>query len=140
MGNGRDGCVACWARFGKWNFEMIQVPLYSNFMLGIVVLAGLVVAMQAGYDAEDNQFLFALDLIIWIIFTVEVVQKVFAHPFRPYKFFIDPLDWKWNWFDFTIQVLSTPGVYPAAKALRLFRLARLIKIINKIPSLKVIVH
>ena len=44
----------------------------------------------------------------------------------------------WNLFDFVVQVLSIPGVYPAAKALRIFRLARLIKLINKIPSLKVI--
>jgi voltage-gated sodium channel len=128
-----------WAQFGKWNLNLTESPMYQNFMLGVVVVAGLTVAIQAGYEEfEHSKFLETFDLFIWSLFTMEVLQKMFSNPFAPWKYFTDRDTWMWNLFDFVVQVLSIPGVYPAAKALRIFRLARLIKLINKIPSLKVI--
>ena len=102
------------------------------------MFAGILVGMQVGYGMEDDPGLAVLDMIVLIIFTVELFQKIVAYPFTPWTFFICK-DWAWNWFDFLIVVLSMPGVFSAAGALRLLRLARLIKIINKVPKIKVIV-
>jgi hypothetical protein len=66
-------------------------------------------------------------------------MKIMANPYAPWRFFTND-QWLWNCFDFLIVALSMPGVIGSqAAALRLLRLARVFKIINKIPRLQVIV-
>jgi voltage-gated sodium channel len=49
-------------------------------------------------------------------------------------------DWHWNWFDFIIVVLSTPGVEldSLPYVLRLLRLARVLKLLSRYQQLRVI--
>jgi voltage-gated sodium channel len=133
-----SGPVAAVGEFGEWNRKITTSDWYSNFMLSVVVFAGVLVGMQVGYGMEDNPVINALDMVVLVIFTVEILQKILSYPFTPWTFFVSQ-DFAWNWFDFVIVVLSFPGVFSAAGALRLLRLARLIKIVNKVPKIKVIV-
>ena len=59
---------------------------------------------------------------------------------HPYQYFINN-QWKWNWFDFVIVLISLP-IFPFAgrqvKMLRLFRLARLARIFQNLPQLYMI--
>jgi voltage-gated sodium channel len=60
-------------------------------------------------------------------------------PLRPWKYFTGH-DFHWNWFDFIIVILSTPGIEldSLPYVLRLLRLARVLKLLARYPELRVI--
>ena len=126
-----------WINFGSSVQKVCVNPIFDNFMLLVVCIAGVLVGMQTGYDM-DGPIFDLLDTIIMFIFMAELVMKILMNPLMPWHFFTGSQR-SWNWFDFAIVVLSIPGVFANASALRLLRLARTIKIVNKIPKLKVIV-
>jgi voltage-gated sodium channel len=111
---------------------------FNNIMLAVVVFAGFLVGLQTGYQMEDSEVIAALDIIVLLVFIFELLVKIFAFEFMPWRFFFEKDKVIWNWFDFAVVVLSVPGVAKVGPALRLLRLSRMIKIINKIPKLKVI--
>jgi Ca2+-binding EF-hand superfamily protein len=134
-----DGCV--FKRPVQHNIleRIAKSERFQAIMLGIVSFAGLVVGLQVGYQMGDNKVLAALDWVILVLFIGEVLIKIGAHTTKPWLYFTEKGERVWNWFDFTIVVLSLPGVMGSqAGMLRLLRLARLIKIFNKVPMLKVI--
>jgi hypothetical protein len=68
-------------------------------------------------------------------------SQVFEHPLTPWFYFIGP-NWGWNWFDFLIILASLP-ILPlngAPMILRMARLARVVKIFNRIQSLRIIIQ
>ncbi len=115
---------------------------FNNFIIGIIMLAGLVVGFQTDKYCETLMIIIVTDNIILAIFIFEVVAKILAEGAAPWRYYLGP-EWKWNNFDFVIVVLSLPipGMQGggAVKLLRLVRLARLAKLIKKIPALQMII-
>ena len=51
-------------------------------------------------------------------------------------------EWKWNWFDFIVVIFSMPiGLFSSGGIayLRLVRLARLGKLIQRVPAFRIII-
>ena len=74
--------------------------------------------------------------------------KILANGIAPYRYWCGHADWRWNNFDFVIVALSFEeianiilggGGGGSVMVLRLFRLARLLKLVGKIPKLQSIV-
>ena len=113
-------------------------PWFTNFVTFVIILAGVVVGMSTDKYIVDNfgEGLFALDLIIQIIFTIECVVKIIAEEFTPWKYF----DNNWNTFDFIVVVGSYLNVGGSMIILlRLLRLLRVLKLMRALPQLQVIV-
>ena len=112
----------------------------SNFILGVIILAGVLVGVQTYPGMEDDPVVKAIDMCVLVVFILELLAKFFSEGLRPYRMFFGP-NWAWNWFDLIIVVMCLPGVPVSgyAAALRLARLARLLKLVNKIPQLKLII-
>ena len=76
------------------------------------------------------------DLVILIIFILEIVIKMIAEGNKPLHFFTDA----WNVFDFLIVAV---GLMPfggnAITALRLVRLLRVLKLVRALPKLRILV-
>ena len=123
--------------------KLTEDDRFNNFIIGIIMLAGLVVGLQTDKYCESLPVINVIDYVILTIFIFEVVAKVVAEGAAPWRYWTGP-EWKWNNFDFIIVVLSLPlpgmgGQQGAVKLLRLVRLARLAKLIKKIPALQMII-
>jgi uncharacterized protein YoxC len=127
-----------YVRMGAVLMEVTESNEFDMVMIFVVLFAGALVGVQVGYGLEENQLAQSLDYVILIVFVVECGMKIMANPLAPWRYFTNA-DRYWNMFDFTIVVVSMPGVLGSQAAmLRLFRLMRIFKIIDKLPKLAVI--
>lgn len=115
--------------------------LFNYFIILVIIIAGINVGVQT-YSADP--LLTVLDNVILVCFSVEVILKVMAEGYQPWKYWTGK-EWKWNNFDFTIVFMSLPfwgGLFGSGSLalLRLVRLMRLGKLIKKIPALQMIVQ
>mmetsp|Transcript_103837 Transcript_103837/g.298925 ORF Transcript_103837/g.298925 Transcript_103837/m.298925 type:complete len:228 (+) Transcript_103837:348-1031(+) len=94
---------------------------FNLFIIGCICLAGVLVGIQTYDDNEwvpmkDRSFfvfLEGVDIVILIIFSLEVILKIFAEGAKPWRYWV--------------------------KLLRLMRLMRIAKIVRKVPQLQMIV-
>ena len=120
--------------------NLVNKKLFSNFILLNIFAAVVVMGYQSYPQYENDPSLHILDVIIFTIFTIEVIFKVLAEEFRPWLYFTRPETRAWNWFDFIIVVSGMP--IPGStnlKFLRIARLLRLTKVFKKFPQLNMIV-
>ncbi len=112
---------------------------FQNFIIGVIVLAGVVVGIQTYPAIEEahHRPLHLLDQLILWTFVVEVVIKMAAKGSRPWRYFLDP----WNIFDFVIVAVCFLPMQNAGfvAVLRLARLLRVLKLVKALPKLQVIV-
>jgi len=112
---------------------------FTNFILGVIVLAGVVVGMQTykEFEADNHALLSTLDTVILWIFVLEAAIKIIAKGNRPLDYFKDP----WNVFDFTIVVVCfLPIGGKFVPVLRLARVLRVLKLVSAIPRLQILVN
>ena len=112
---------------------------FTNFILGVIVLAGVVVGMQTykEFEVENHALLSTLDTVILWIFVLEAVIKIISKGKRPLDYFKDP----WNVFDFTIVVVCfLPVGGKFIPVLRLARVLRVLKLVSAIPRLQILVN
>ena len=112
---------------------------FTNFILGVIVLAGVVVGMQTykEFEAENHALLSTLDTVILWIFVLEAVIKIISKGKRPLDYFKDP----WNVFDFTIVIVCfLPIGGKFIPVLRLARVLRVLKLVSAIPRLQILVN
>jgi voltage-gated sodium channel len=119
---------------------------FQAFIIMSIMLAGVVVGIQT-YESTSarirsiSSILSTLDLVVLIVFTIEVVIKVLAEGKKPWKYFTD----SWNLFDFTIvAVCYLAFLVPTIDAsfvavLRLARILRVFKLVTALPQLQVLV-
>lgn len=112
---------------------------FTNFITGIILLAGLLVGMETYPYMSENYggVLGVMNSIVLWIFVVEIVVKMGAEGSKPYRYFLDP----WNVFDFAIvAVCFLPFNASGAAVLRLARLLRVLKLVKALPKLQVLVN
>ena len=120
--------------------HIAAAPAFQNFILGIILLAGVVVGMQTykDFEAEHHDLLTLLDRIILGIFVLEVVIKIIAEGKTPWNYFKDP----WNIFDFSIVAICLLPIQNSqfVAVLRLARVLRVLKLVSAVPRLQVLVN
>lgn len=117
---------------------------FNNFILAVILAAGVVVGVQTYGEAVANYkpLLHVLDQIILFIFLIEVVIRMAAHGSKPLRYFKDP----WNVFDFTIvAVCYVAVIFPVFEGsfvavFRLARVLRVFRVIRTIPKLQLLVN
>lgn len=118
--------------------KIAEAAWFQNFITGAIIFAGILVGITT-YPSMVEKYgsiLETLDLIVLIIFIVEIVVKMIGGGKQWYKFFYDP----WNVFDFLIvAVCLIPGLGQYAVVLRLARLLRVLKLVTAIPKLQLLV-
>ncbi len=111
-------------------------PLFNNFIIGVILAAGVLVGIQTDPEMRSNSTLHSLDSLILWIFVAEIAIKMGAEGNRPWRYFLDP----WNVFDFLIVAICfLPGETSFAAVLRLARLLRVLKLVRALPRLQVLV-
>ena len=119
--------------------RIAETQWFTNFILGVIVLAGVVVGMQTykEFEADNHALLSTLDTVILWIFVLEAAIKIIAKGNKPLDYFKDP----WNVFDFTIVVVCfLPIGGKFIPVLRLARVLRVLKLVSAIPRLQILVN
>lgn len=123
--------------------SIAESRLFQNFILGTIVVAGVLVGVQTYGDQvrEYEDLLNLADSIILAIFAIEVVVKMLGLGPKYLSYFKDP----WNIFDFFIVAIALVALFlPNLNAgfiavLRLVRILRVFKLVAAIPKLQLLV-
>lgn len=133
-------------KFSMFCYDLVHLnDTYNNFITIVFIFSGLLVGVQTYDSMAENYVVIILNNFVLAVFALEILIKVCMEGLAPWRF-LTGNDWKWNWFDITILMLSMP--YNGNNSfgggsialLRLVRLARLGKLIKKIPALLMIVN
>ncbi|SHI37668.1 ion transporter [Aquimarina spongiae] len=115
---------------------------FQQFIITVIILAGVLVGIQTYGDKvmQWTPIIDALDWLILVIFTIEVIIKITAEGNQPQNYFKDA----WNLFDFFIVVACYAGPFLGDSAeflpvLRLIRILRVFKLVTALPELQLIV-
>jgi len=128
--------------------RVVIADWFNNFIVGVVIIAGILVGVQTEKTMQGNGVIFAVETVILIIFIVESALKIAAESPKPWRYFRDA----WNIMDFTIAAVGvidllmemagaamTGGAGSVLMVFRLFRLMRIMKLVKSIPQLRIIV-
>lgn len=114
---------------------LVHSHYFSNFILTVVFLNAIVIGCQS-YPQIEKSFgstLQGLDTLFLVIFTVEVIMKMFVDRT---KYFKDG----WNLFDFIVVATSLAFINSQfVSVLRILRVLRVLKTISSIRSLRRII-
>jgi len=113
-------------------FESI---FFQRLIVSVIVLNSLLIGAETSELIMNSfgKFIDLFDLIILILFSVEIILKIFVYQG---DFFKSP----WNLFDFfivLISILPAAGSFSVFRALRIIRSLRLLK---SIPKLRLIIE
>jgi hypothetical protein len=61
---------------------------FNAFMNLVIIIAGILVGISTYPGMEDDPNLILFDKVILVTFTIEVLLKIIADPFRPWDFFV----------------------------------------------------
>lgn len=131
-------------RFSLYCKHIAKADWFNNFILIVILAAGVVVGIQTYGDkvADYKYLLLKLDEIILFIFLLEIIIRMGAEGRKPLRYFNDP----WNVFDFTIvAVCYIALLFPAFEGqfvavLRLARVLRVFRVVRTIPKLQLLVN
>ena len=111
---------------------------FQNAILAVIVANAALIGLETSPALwERYGGLFdALNLVVQVVFAVEIAVRLLAHAPRVHGFFRDG----WNVFDFAIVALSLlPAAGSFATVARLARLLRALRIVSALPELRLIV-
>ncbi|MBD2864611.1 ion transporter [Paenibacillus oceani] len=113
----------------------IHGKAFTSIILTVVFLNAIVIGLQSypQVNAAYGSLLQSLDLVFLMIFTVEVILKVFVDRTNYFKD-------GWNVFDFIVVAASLLFISsPFVSVLRILRVLRILKTISSIRSLRRII-
>jgi voltage-gated sodium channel len=113
-------------------------PRFQYFILGVIVVGAVVIGVETSptLTARYGAALAALEILIQVIFVVEIAVRILAHWPRPASFFADA----WNVFDFSVVAVSLlPQAGAFAIVARLARLLRVTRLVSAFPELRLII-
>ncbi len=130
-----------WAIISTRADEIAESSWFSNFITFVIIVAAVLVGWSTFDLSQDEKDLAAvLDLVILIIFCLEVVIKTIGAGFQPWNYFYLRKVQRWNTFDFIVVAGSLlPGSGSLLTILRLLRLLRVLKLLKALPELQMIV-
>jgi hypothetical protein len=120
--------------------RVVAHPSFDSTIIVCIMLIALTTVMEL--EIEDTQsilgFLVLVQFTTLAIFTCEVAIKIVAYGETPMKYFLDSEEGNFNTFDCTVVVVSYLMLGSNGAAVSVCRLLRLVKVMNKVPQLRVV--
>lgn len=113
-------------------------PFFHRLVLGVILFNAALIGVETSRDvmSRHGTWLQALNLVIQIVFAVEIALRLVAHGRRWPAFFRDG----WNVFDAVVVTASfLPAAGPFATIGRLARVLRVARVTSTVPELRLIV-
>lgn len=111
---------------------------FQAFIMGVIIVNAVLVGLETAPDVAERYgpVFSAVNVIVIVIFVVELTIRLVAYFPRPHRFFADG----WNVFDFVIVAVSLlPAGGSFATVARLARLLRMLRVVSAFPELRLIV-
>jgi len=114
--------------------------LFDRSIIGLILLTAFIIALEAFPEIMtpdlERVFLLLHKLVLAAFILEAVIKMVAAYP-KPWNYFKDG----WNVFDFSLIVLSLLPISSEFALLgRVFRLLRVLRLVNALPELRLIVE
>ena len=115
--------------------DFLESTRFQNFITFIIIVNSLLIGLETSSEVMTKYGLIidAFDMVILVMFTIEIVLKLFIYRL---KFWTNP----WDIFDFiviAISILPAAGSFSIFRALRIIRTLRLLK---TLPKLRLIIE
>ena len=112
---------------------------FNQFITLTIALAIVLVGCQTYPSLQNDPTIKKLDSVVLVIFIVECVLKFVSESTHPLKYLTGPRGW-WNALDVIIVIMCMPylPVGTSGAILRLARLSRIGKVVDKVPKLRVL--
>ncbi|MEQ8238471.1 MAG: ion transporter [Cyclobacteriaceae bacterium] len=115
---------------------LIESSIFQNTIIGLIIANSLLIGLETSPEiVKSFGFIIdQLDLIILVIFILEMALKLYAYG---WSFFRST----WNIFDSSIILISVmPSIGAAFSVLRALRILRTLRLLKNIPKLKIIIE
>jgi hypothetical protein len=124
---------------GDWCYALTMGDGFNQFITLTIGVAIILVGCQTYPTLQNNPTVTKLDSIVLDIFIAECVLKFVSESTDPLKYLTGPRGW-WNALDVSIVILCMPTlpVGSSGAILRLARLSRIGKVVEKVPKLRVL--
>ncbi len=116
----------------------IESNIVTNFILGVIIYNAVALGLLTDKNivAEFGDFLYHTCTVCVIIFTVEILIKLYVYG---KNFFKDG----WNNFDFVLVAISwlpAAGAFSSFRAFRVLRALRALRLVTRLQKLRIIVQ
>jgi hypothetical protein len=134
-----SGLLRRYVELGERCYRLTTHSTFDNFILGTIIVAAGLVGAQTYEALEGSAVVRTMDTVVLSIFGLECILKLVSESADPWQYVAGPRG-RWNVFDLTVVLLCLPflPLGNSAAILRLARLARVGKVIDKVPKLKVL--
>jgi len=121
-----------------WARRIVGDGRFSAFIVGVILVNAVLIGLETFEDLRlrYGQLFDLANMVIGVVFVVEIVLRITTYWPRPLAFFKDA----WNVFDFVIvgvSILPVGGRF--ATVARLARLLRVLRLVTVLPELRLIV-
>ena len=116
---------------------ILSNEIYNSFVVVVILASAVMSGLQTYNEFSNNITIDIAEYAVFATFCLEFFLKLLSEGDRPYLYFIGK-NWTWNNFDFLILISSMPFVWKGMFALRLLRIFRLAKIIQKVRNFQII--
>lgn len=117
--------------------RLVDSERFQVFIAGIIIVNAIVIALSTYQSIAEQygQALTILNDVLYGVFLVELIIRLFSYMPRPWNFFRSG----WNVFDFiVIGAVLIPAVRQQVTILRLLRLARIVRLMRFLPDARVL--
>jgi voltage-gated sodium channel len=115
--------------------NFIESNKFKNFIISVIIINSITLGLETSQNILDNfgSIISVLDLLILIIFVIEIVLKLYIYKL---SFFKSP----WNIMDLLVVSLSLIPNNEYLSSLRTLRVLRVLRLITAFPAMKKVVE
>jgi len=113
---------------------VVEDPRFEMLIIAVIILNAITLGLETSKTvmAHFSGTLYALDRLFLILFSVELLLKIYVYRSR---FFHDP----WRIFDFVIVTIAWLPATGGLSVLRALRILRVLRLVSVVPSLRRVV-
>ncbi|KZW98502.1 ion transporter [Pseudoalteromonas luteoviolacea] len=110
--------------------SLVEAKTFQNFLIAVILFNAVTLGLETTQFGKDNAaVLHKIDLVILLIFTLELVLKLIVYRFKFFKS-------GWNCFDFIIVSIAWVPAGGALSVLRAFRILRVLRLFSVVPQMR----
>ena len=110
--------------------NMVESKYFQNIIIVLILINAITLGLETtAFGKQYISVLHAIDNMVLIIFTIELVMKLIVYRA---DFFKSP----WNWFDFIIVAISWVPSSGPLSVLRAFRVLRILRLLSVVPQMR----
>ncbi|WP_419147430.1 ion transporter [Pseudoalteromonas 'SMAR'] len=109
---------------------LVEAQFFQNFLIAVILFNAITLGLETTQFGKDNaSILHKIDLVVLVIFSLELLLKLIVYRFRFFKS-------GWNCFDFIIVAISWAPSSGALSVLRAFRILRVLRLFSVVPQMR----